>query len=582
MLVIENGYLDESPNVQVPYLSGVLSSNPPLYQSLNSAPDLHLGNRTFPVAVGNVVGGGSIVNGMMLDRGSDADYDAWEELGNVGWGWKGLEAYFRKVFTFTPPSEETVGQFSVRFLADLNVPILIFDQAAAFNISYDRDAYGKGGAVQATIASFQYPDYKVMFGAWKDERGIPLPKEGFSSPLGAFWAPNTVDNVTAERSSAKSAYYDPIKSRPNLKLLVGTHADEILFDKVNVPLKATGVKVTLRNDSSTAYMFASREVILAAGSIFTPHLLLKSGIGPSDELKHAKIAVKVDLPAVGSNLQEHVPAYMTFNLSNLAFPNYDTLATNSSFNASAAEEYAKYRTGPWTVNRGNALAFLPLKQFSTRYKELAAEVEGQEAADFLPARYTTAPTLYAGYLRQRDIILKQFRGLSGYEAAAGELPIQPNNRATAVLQKPLSRGIVRLNATDPYGYPVVEYHSMQNPVDKAVLCELIRWNRKHWKSPALARYSPMEKVPGAQYADDDGILEALVRQDAIKAGFAHPSGSCAMMARALGGCVSNQLLVYGVQRLSIVDASILPMIPATHLQATMYAVVCFSSLAQKE
>lgn len=110
MLVIENGYLDESPNVQVPYLSGVLSSNPPLYQSLNSAPDLHLGNRTFPVAVGNVVGGGSVVNGMMLDRGSDADYDAWEELGNVGWGWNGLKPYFEKIFTFTPPSEETVCQ----------------------------------------------------------------------------------------------------------------------------------------------------------------------------------------------------------------------------------------------------------------------------------------------------------------------------------------------------------------------------------------------------------------------------------------------------------------------------------------
>lgn len=94
--------------MQVPYFSGVLNSNPPLYRALNSEPDPHLGNRTFPVAVGNVVGGGSVVNGMMLDRGSDADYNAWEELGNVGWGWKGLEGYFKKVFTFTPPSKETV------------------------------------------------------------------------------------------------------------------------------------------------------------------------------------------------------------------------------------------------------------------------------------------------------------------------------------------------------------------------------------------------------------------------------------------------------------------------------------------
>ena len=427
--------------------------------------------------------------------------------------------------------------------------------------------------MQATIASFQYPDYKVMFAAWKNEAGIPLPKEGFSRPLGAFWAANTIDNVTAERSSAKSAYYDPIMRRPNLKLLVGTHVDEMLFDESNGSLEATGVKLTSRDNSSTACAFASREVILAAGSIFTPQLLLRSGIGPSEELREADIAVKVHLPGVGSNLQEHVPAYMMYNLSNLAFPNYDSLATNVSFNASAAEEYAKYRTGPWTVSRGNALAFLALKQFSTRTEELVAELEGQEAKDFLPSRYGKSAALYAGYIRQRDILLKQFRGLSGYEAAAGELPIQPNNRATAVLQKPLSRGVVRLNATDPHGYPVVEYHSLQNPVDGAVLCELIRWNRKHWMSPTLARYSPVEKVPGAEHVDDDGILEALVQKDAIKAGFAHPSGSCAMMPRAFGGCVSDQLLVYGVQRLSIVDASLLPMIPATHLQTTMYAVV---------
>lgn len=106
--MIENGYIDSSPNVQVPYLAGVLNNNSPLYKSLVSAPVPQLGNRTFSVAVGNVVGGGSVVNGMMLDRGSDADYDAWEELGNVGWGWKDLAPYFKKAFTFTPPSEETV------------------------------------------------------------------------------------------------------------------------------------------------------------------------------------------------------------------------------------------------------------------------------------------------------------------------------------------------------------------------------------------------------------------------------------------------------------------------------------------
>lgn len=400
-----------------------------------------------------------------------------------------------------------------------------------------------------------------------------MPKEGFDRPLGAFWAPNTVDNVTGERSSARSAYYDPVKSRPNLKLLVGTHVDEILFDEYDGLVKAIGVEMTSRNDSSMTRVFASREVVLAAGSIFTPHLLQVSGIGASAELKDANISVKVDLPAVGSNLQEHVPVYMTFNLSNLEFPNYESLATNASFNASAAEEYAKHKTGPWTVSRGNALAFLRLRDFTAKNEALALQVEGQEPADYLPSRYARASALYSGYLRQRDITLKQFRGVEGYEAAAGELPIQPSNRASVVLQKPLSRGTVSLNATDPHGYPVVAYHSLQNPVDKAVLCELVRWNRRHWASQALARYRPVEQVPGAKYVGDDAILQALIGAEAIKAGFAHASGSCPMMAQELGGCVDSQLLVYGVGNLSIVDASILPLIPSTHLQATMYAVV---------
>lgn len=358
-----------------------------------------------------------------------------------------------------------------------------------------------------------------------------------------------------------------------MQLLVGTHVDEILFDEGNGPVKAIGVEMTSRNDSSTTRVFASQEVILAAGSIFTPHLLMVSGIGPSAELKEANISVKVDLPAVGSNLQEHVPVYMTFNLSNLEFPNYESLATNALFNASAAEEYTKHRTGPWTVSRGNALAFLRLDEFSAKYEALALEVEGQEPTDFLPSRYATASTLYSGYLRQRNITLKQFRGVEGYEAAAGELPIQPSNRATVVLQKPLSRGTVRLNATAPHSYPLVAYNSLQNPVDKAVLCELVRWNRKHWASPALARYMAVEKVPGASYAGDDAIIQALVQAEAIKAGFAHVSGTCAMMARELGGCVDSQLRVYGVGNLSVVDASVVPLIPSTHLQATMYAVV---------
>lgn len=543
--MIENGQVDESPTASIPTFSQNLNIKS-LYP-ITSAPEPKMANRTYDVRVGNVVGGGSVVNGMQFDRGSNADYDAWEDLGNKGWGWKGLEPYFKKTFTFTPPSESTQKEIG---------------------ITYDDSAYGNG-PVQVSIPTYQYPDYKTIFDSWRDE-GIPLPKEGFASPLGAFWTPNTINSATASRSDARITYYNPVQSRPNLKLLINTHVDEILFSKdTEGHLTAQGFKITSNTDGTMTHVFGSQEVILAAGGVFTPHLLMVSGLGPTDVLTAAKIPVKRDTPAVGSNFQDHVPAYMSFNLSNRAWPNPDTLASNATFNASAAAQYAKDRTGPWSFGRGNAAAFLTFKQLSSKYKNITAEIAAQEPVDFLPKRYSHVHALYAGYVRQRDILLAHYLGDS---AAIVELPIQPTGRASIVLQKPLSRGTIALNTTHPQSYPIVFHNAFQNPIDVAVLGELVRWNRKHWASPSLALYSPVENVPGVQYQTDEDLLQAFVAQNQITPLFAHPSGGCSMMPEELGGCVSDTLEVYGVRKLSVVDASILPMIPAAHLQATMYAV----------
>ena len=115
--------------------------------SITSAPEPYLLNETYLVPVGNVVGGGSIINGMVYDRGSAADYDAWKELGNVGWGWAGLQPYFKKSNHYTAPSESTMKEF---------------------NISYDESAYGDG-PVQVSIPSYLYPDYKTIFDSFYAE-----------------------------------------------------------------------------------------------------------------------------------------------------------------------------------------------------------------------------------------------------------------------------------------------------------------------------------------------------------------------------------------------------------------------------
>ncbi|KAF4631968.1 hypothetical protein G7Y89_g6161 [Cudoniella acicularis] len=544
VLVIENGYVDNGIATYIPYKANIL--NVADMYPITSAPEPFLGNRTYPVRVGNVVGGGSIVNGMVFDRGSDADYDAWEQLGNDGWGWAGLKPYFFKSNHFTAPSESSVKEFG---------------------ITYNASAYGNG-PIQVSVPSFQFKDIKTIFGSWKVEN-VPMPIEGFAEPIGAYWLPNDINNATATRSNAHVTYFVPVENRTNLKLLTGTRVNKVLFDNSYGNLIANGVRMVSHADGTVAKAYANREVILAAGGVFTPHLLLLSGIGPQDVLAAANVTVLKDTPAVGSNFQDHPSLSMTYNLSNEAFPNPNSYTLNATFLADASAQYSKDHTGPWSFGRGSASAFLTFKQFSSKWQSITAKISQQNPLDFLPARYSQNPALLAGYMNQREMLIQEYLGDT---SAIGEYPIQAWGHASAALEKPLSRGILTLNASNPQGFPVVQWNALQNPVDAEVLVELIKFNRAHWARKELAVYNPVELLPGAQYQTNEEIIQGSISTGTLSPTFAHPSGGCAMMPEELGGVVSDRLLVYGTERLSVVDASIIPMIPATHLQATMYAV----------
>ena len=490
------------------------------------------------------------MNSMLFDRGTDSDYDSWEQLGNKGWGWEGLKPYFKKSTHYTPPSASSIKEF---------------------NITFDASAYGNGPA-QVAIPSFQYPDIKPIFDSFRAE-DIPWSDEGFLSPIGAFWTPNSYDNATGTRSHARKTYYDPVKARSNLKLLTGTRVNKILLENhgygSNSGLVAKGVRMASRENGAVAEVYAKKEVILAAGGVFTPQLLQLSGIGPKEVLTAANITVKKDFPSVGSNFQDHVPVFMQFNLSNLAFPNQDALGTNASFNASSADQYAKDHGGPWTFIRSSASVFVAFKHFSSRYKSITAKISQQDAVKFLPKRYSTSSALLSGFLKQREILIGN---LLSDKSTVGELPVLPSGRATVAVQKLLSRGTITLNSTHPEEFPIVQYNTLTNPIDGEILAELVRWNRAHWSRKELSRYSPVENLPGLQYQTDEEIIRGVIEKNIIQPSFSHAAGTCAMMPRNLGGCVSDELLVYDIARLSVVDASIIPLIPATHLQATMYAV----------
>ncbi|KAF2655613.1 GMC oxidoreductase [Lophiostoma macrostomum CBS 122681] len=496
VLIIENGYIDDGPLTSIPHMASILNTAD-LYP-ITSAPVPGLNNSVWAVSVGNVVGGGSVVNGMQRDCGADADYDAWEQLGNGGWGAKGLAKYLKKSTHFTPPSESS---------------------REAFGLTYDENAYGDG-PVQVTISSYQFPDMKTIFDAWKAE-GVPMPKEGFANAIGAYWSPNSVDNKTATRSHARKVYYDSIASRPNLKLMTGTKATEIILEETSNKLTAKGVKIASRADSSTAEVFAN------------------------NVLDAANITVKREAPGVGSNFQDHIPLYMTFNLSHTANPDPTTFSTNATFNGSAYEQYLADRQGPYTFGRGNALGMLSFSQLSSKAKLITSKFGRQSnLTQYLPERYARSEQLLSGFKKQRQILLDLY---SRNDSAIGEFPIQPWGRSAVAHQKPLSRGTITLNNTDPHNFPVVQYNTLQNPIDAEVIAELVRFNRRHWARKELSVYSPVENVPGAHC-------------------------SAAMMPEELGSIVDTKLRVYGVDRLRIVDASIIPLIPSTHLQATMYAV----------
>ncbi|KAH8597097.1 hypothetical protein B0O99DRAFT_739689 [Bisporella sp. PMI_857] len=546
VLVIERGYLDDKPQAIIPYYAYTVDES--VMMRVTSAPNPKLNNATYAVAVPAVVGGGTVVNGMAYSRGSKADYDAWEELGNPGWGWDGLLPYFRKSSSFIPPSPEVARQW---------------------NMTWDLSVFGRG-PLNTTIPNFQYPDAASFSGAWRQEGSIPFPRDvNDGSGPGLYWVPSTINPLDGTRVTSRKAYYDPVyQNRANLHLLTGHTVNEILIHK----LHAKGVRIVSRSTNHTSNVFARKEIILAAGAVHTPHLLQISGVGPKAVLGAAGVKIKKYMPAVGANLQDHPTALMIFNITNPSFPNPNSIATNATYNSTVWTEYFANRTGPIAGSRGATGAFLSLSQLTSPSITSNITIFVSETIasplPYLPSIYAN-PYLLQGYKAQARIIQNLFLTNTSIVSA---FPYSGSGSAPAALQKPLSRGTITLNASNPHGPPVIQFNTLQNPIDRTILLAMIRHARRFWASPALSPLGPVELSPGVQYQVDEEILNALVNKGTLWPSLAHPCGTCAMMPEELGGCVGPDLRVYGVEGLSVVDASIIPMIPGIGLQATLYGV----------
>ncbi|KAI9375356.1 hypothetical protein BJX61DRAFT_549670 [Aspergillus egyptiacus] len=394
------------------------------------------------------------------------------------------------------------------------------EQQKEFGISYDLDFHGTSGPVQSSYPPFIYTASKAFINALR-QLGIPIQRDGAANAIGGFWNPNSLDPVTRERSYARTTYRELSKSRRNYQLLTETLVTKLTPDLSGVEY-ITGYNPSLNTtpaDAKKRTVRAKKEVIMAAGAVHTPKILQVSGIGSSSLLRSLGVKQIIDLPGVGENLQDHLVQYGSLALTNLSDPTQDSsyLTTNATYDAEMGALYELNRTGPWTVATGNTS---------------------------LPGQYLRPgldQSIIHGYEKVKTAILKSMS--QDKVALTGNL-----FGGVACLQKPLSRGSIHAASPDPYNMPLVDFRSLSNPLDLQILIQSIRFNTD--------------------------ILPQTPRiQGPRRSRFAHPSGTCTMLKREDGGCLDSKLRLYGSRgRVRVVDASIFPVVPSTHLQSTVYAV----------
>ncbi|MCJ1339800.1 hypothetical protein MMC09_005092 [Bachmanniomyces sp. S44760] len=596
VLCIEAGLADNyEPIIQDPVFVGADIGG--VYDwDLITVPQLQLDGGTRTMPQGKVLGGGSILNAMCWNRGGQDDYNAWESLGNPGWGWDGLLPYFQKSETYTPvPSQEIAQEYS---------------------INYNPAVHGFSGPVQVSYPNYLYPQSTNFF-AGLNYLGVPTEfDQAEGRTAGAAFVPTDLDPINQTRSDARRTYYDPYSSRPNFHVITGQHVTTLLV--ANSSLNAQAVEPVLggnsdgngpaigpdgglgfgvgtdtppaggqtakrfaRRDASTSNLviagvefapdaatprrtvYATREVIVAAGALHSVQLLQLSGIGPAALLESLGLPVVLDLPGVGSNLQDHCLVGTFYPYNNISYPSPSELTTNATYNAEAEAQYNEFKTGPWTAGSPNALAFVPLAFSTNNAGTILANATGQGAADYLVSGLDS--TIVDGFQAQKNHLVD----IIGTETNAAYEIINNNaGSLTVSVMHPLSRGTCSINSADPFEPPIIDPRWLSNPVDRQILIEALLFNREILATPSMSELLPAQLVPPVT-ADEDALNQII--NNGIRTEF-HPSGTCAMLPLEQGGVVDSHLRVWGTQNLRVVDAGIFPIIPAAHLQSVVYAV----------
>ncbi|MEC7259607.1 MAG: GMC family oxidoreductase N-terminal domain-containing protein [Pseudomonadota bacterium] len=487
VLLLEAGGGDASPLFRLPGLG--FAAGAVARHNWNFATEAipALGGRAMTLLQGRVLGGSSSMNGMVYTRGHRAEYDRWAEMGCAGWGFDDLAPYFRKVE------------------ANWRAP----DQL-----------HGTEGPMKLRRARPELPICDAFLEAGQ-AAGIPVAGDlNADHPEALGWYDVNIDRGL--RLSAPRAYLYPVRKRANLT--IRTHAQV-----VSVTLergRATGV--TALCDGAPRHFAAAQEVILCAGAIMSPTILMRSGIGPAEALAAHGIPVVADSAAVGANFQNH-PCYRPQWLSSEPVTARRHVTPFGAVKAGI--RYALSRSGPLAESFASAGGF---------FKSDPA----LELADMQVVMLSALPP--GGGARIRDLLPREHGfGFTIYQGT------------------PFSRGRVSLRGADPLASPVIDTGYFSDPRDLPILAAGVQRIRDIIRQPQIARYVAREITPGSGITTRDDLIAA------IRAGAGtsyHQCGTCAFGPDE-GAPLDLRLRVNGVDGLRVADTSVMPVLPNAALHA---------------
>ncbi|KYQ51757.1 Glucose dehydrogenase [acceptor] [Trachymyrmex zeteki] len=509
--------------MDIPIISGLLQKTK-IHRSYRTKPSnkyclgMEGNNCVCPTA--KVIGGGSVLNYMVASRGNAKDYDRWAEMGNEGWAYKDILKYFKKLET-------------------MDIPELKSD------IAY----HGTNGPVHITQPEFHTSVAKAFIQAGK-EMGYPIIDYNGKEEIGFSYLQTTIMNGT--RISSNKAYLNPMRDRNNFHVTLESTATKLLID----PSTKRTIGIEFVKHDQTTRVFAKKEVIVCAGAIGSPQLLMLSGIGPMKHLIELGIDVVQDAP-VGENFMDHLAFYgltWTINTSTSLLPN----ELLNPFNPYLTDFLLK-RTGPLTIPGGiEGIGFVNTKHPEKR--------NGLPDIEILFAGSSFKDDIFPDILNLKKSIRQKWNkyfDIYGWSVAP-------------ILMKPKSRGQIKLLANDINVKPEITLNYFNDPNDMETMIAGIRTALSLGQTKTMqALNSQLLNITYTECNDyeydSNAYWECALR--IMSSTLFHYSGTCKMGTKGdPTAVVDPKLKVIGIQGLRVADASIMPEIISGHLNIPVYMI----------